>query len=106
MKPINLKLRLPKDAIDSFTDLRFNDIRKHVEKNASQFPGYPENEEMRQEIIIATPSEFQKIMDNLVDVMNALSYHLQYACYLQGLADGGLTLSQLSQCAIATEDST
>lgn len=101
---MNLDMRIPKDAIDSFADPRLNEIRKHVKNNPSQFPVYAENEEKLQKITGAAPRELQRIMDDLVDVMNGLSYDLQFACYLQGLADGGLTLSQLSQCAIVIED--
>lgn len=89
------KLQIPKDTIDSFTDHRIHEVWKYVEENASRFPVYAESRGKRNEIIATVPPELQNKIAELVGVMNAQCYDLQYACYLQGLSDGGFTLSQL-----------
>lgn len=93
----NVPMRIPADVQTEFTNERITDIKKAFIKSLAPASAYVIAVDKREEAINANPMEHIRHVDDLVDAMESQSYELQLACYLQGVADGGLTLAQLTQ---------
>ena len=93
---MNLPMRIDKDILGGFMDARLLDIRQHIEQHSEGFPEFVTGAERQYAILAELPVEYQHQIDDLLLAIEMQHYTLQLACYLQGLADGGLSLSQLS----------
>jgi len=98
-----LPISMTRDTLYSFMDTRLRDIKRHVGESPSRYPAYALSVEKRHKALETIPTEYETQIEDLLAEMDTQSYELQLASYLQGLADGSMTLSQLSKSTIIEE---